>query len=141
MAEGNGRQECYGYVRHPVRIAGGKTYRLRVRFRFSGLEDINRNLVHGVFTDKFNNGIFRYRKERDWIIGEGDFPGPPEDQVGEVRLYFRYCATGKVWWSQVSLEECKPLQWWKPWDRETAWQADPPFPTGRHSSDERPAVQ
>ena len=109
MAEGNGRQECYGYIRHPVRIAGGKTYRLRVRFRISGLEDINRNLVHGVFTDKFNNGIFRYRKERDWIIGEGDFPGPPEDQVGEVRLYFRYCATGKVWWGQVSLEECKPI--------------------------------
>jgi len=109
MAEGNGRQECYGYVRHPVRIAGGKTYRLRVRFRFSGLEDINRNLVHGVFTDKFNDGIFRYRKERDWIVGEGDFPGPPEDQAGEVRLYFRYSATGKVWWGQVSLEECKPI--------------------------------
>jgi predicted amidohydrolase len=109
MAEGNGRQECYGYLRHPVRIAGGKTYRMRARFRFSGLSDINRNLVHGVFTNQFNNGIFQYRKEGDWGIGEGHFPGPPEDQDGEVRLYFRYSATGKVWWEQVSLEECMPI--------------------------------
>lgn len=109
MAEGNGRQECYGYLRHPVRMVGGKTYRMRARFRFSGLDDINRNLVHGVFTDKFSNGIFQYRKEGDRIVGEGHFPGPPEDQNGEVRLYFRYSARGKVWWEQISLEECMPI--------------------------------
>ena len=109
MAEGNGRQECYGYLRHPVRMAGGKTYRMRVRFRFSGFDDINRNLVHGVFTDKFNNGIFQYRKEGDRVSGEGCFVGPPEGQSGDVRLYFRYSATGKVWWEQVSLEECMPI--------------------------------
>ena len=103
MAEGNGREECYGYIRHPVKLEGGKTYRMRVSFRFSSLEDINRNLVHGVFTDKFNNGIFEYVKDGDQIIGEGCFPGPPEDQPGEVRLYFRYSARGKVWWDRVSM--------------------------------------
>ncbi len=109
MAEGNGRRECYGYLRHPVRLAGGKTYRLRARFRFSGFEDVNRHLVHGVFAQNFNNGILRYRREGDSIIGEGHFPGPPEDRDGEVRLYFRYSAKGRVWWDQVSLEECEPI--------------------------------
>ena len=112
MAEGNGRKECYGYVRIPVRLAGGKTYRLRVRFRFAGLEDVNRHLVHGVFAKdalKFNNGIFEYRKEGDWGVGEARFPGPPKDLEAEVRLYFRYSATGKAWWDQVALAECDPI--------------------------------
>jgi len=109
MAEGNSREECYGYIRHPVEFAGGKTYRLAVRFRFSGLEDINRNLVHGVFTDKFNDGVFQYRKEGDWVIGEAEFAGPAESQAGEVRLYFRYSAMGKVWWDHVSIEESHPI--------------------------------
>jgi predicted amidohydrolase len=42
-------------------------------------------------------------------VGEGNFTGPAVAQDGEVRLYFRYSATGKVWWDRVSLEECKPL--------------------------------
>jgi predicted amidohydrolase len=109
MAQGNGRRECYGYIRHPLRLAGGKTYRMRVQFRFANLDDVNRSLVHGIFTDKFNNGIFEYRKEGDLIIGEGRFTGPPQNQDGEVRLYFRYSARGQVWWEQVSLEECAPI--------------------------------
>ena len=109
LAEGNGRAECYGYIRHPVELTSGKTYRLQVRFRFSGLEDINQNLVHGVFTEKYNDGVFQYRRSGEWIIGEAQFPGPPENQTGEVRLYFRYSSAGKVWWDQVILEECEPL--------------------------------
>jgi predicted amidohydrolase len=109
MGEGNGRRECYGYLRHAVRLAGGKTYRMRAKFRFSGFEDVNRHVVQGVFTKKFNNGIFQYRKEEDSVIGEGRFAGPADDQDGEVRLYFRYSAHGKAWWDQVSLEECNPI--------------------------------
>jgi hypothetical protein len=56
-AEGNGRAECFGYVRHPVRFTPGKTYRLRVRLRTEGLTDVNRHLVHGVF-GSFNAGYF-----------------------------------------------------------------------------------
>lgn len=109
LGEGNGRKQCYGYIRHHVRMAGGKTYCMRVRFRFSGFDDVDLHVVHGVFTTKFNNGIFQYRKEGDSVIGEGHFLGPPEDQDGEVRLYFRYSARGRVWWDEVSLEECKPI--------------------------------
>ena len=108
-AAGNGREECYGYIRHPVKLSRGKAYRLRVRFRFSGFDDVNRTLVHGIFTDQYNDGIFQYCKMGDWVMGEATFAGPPEDQAGEVRLYFRYSATGKVWWDYVSLEEVKPI--------------------------------
>lgn len=109
MAEGNGRKECYGYLRAPVRLGGGKTYRMRVRFRFSGMDDVNRHLVHGVFTQKFNNGIFQYWKDGDWVIGEAHFAGPSGDEAGEVRLYFRYSSKGRVWWKEVSLQESNPI--------------------------------
>lgn len=111
MAEGNGRRECYGYVRHPVQLSSGKSYRLRVRFRFTGLEDVNRHLVHMVYARGFNDGVFRYSKQDDWVVGEGRFQGPNNAASlagGEVRLYFRYSPNGKVWWDQVSLQECEP---------------------------------
>lgn len=110
MAEGNGRGQCYGYVRYPVRLMGGKTYRMQVKFHFAGFEDVNRHLVHGVFTRKFNNGIFQYTREGNTALGEGRFAGPAQDEEGEVRLYFRYSARGKVWWEWVSLEECQPIR-------------------------------
>jgi len=110
MAEGNGRKECFGIVKHPVSLAAGKTYRLRVRFRFEGFDDVNRHLVHGVFAGGFNNGIFEYRKEGPWVIGENRFPGPAAAAAGELRLYFRYSPQGRVWWSAVSLQECEPVR-------------------------------
>ena len=110
MAEGNGRQECFGYLRCPVRLSGGKTYRLRVRFRVNGFEDIDHHLIHGVFSKSFNDGVFRYKREGGVFVGEGHFTGPPTDVEGEVRLYFRYSARGKVWWKEASLEECAPIK-------------------------------
>jgi len=109
LADGNGRRECYGYIRYPVRLAGRKTYRLRVRFRFVGFEDVKRHLVHGVFADSFNHGVFWYRVEDGWVIGEQRFAGPDEETLAEVRLIFRFSATGRVWWDRVSLQECEPI--------------------------------
>lgn len=108
-AAGNGRKECFGCIVCPVQLAAGKTYRFRVRFRFEGFEDANRHLVHGVFAAGFNDGIFSYRKDDDWVIGENRFPGPAKAAGGEVRLYFRYSAAGKVRWSGVSLQESEPI--------------------------------
>src|SRR5262245_36410158 len=56
-ARGNGRAECFGYVKHTVRLLKDKTYRLRVRLRCDGLEDLNRHLVHAVHGYGFNDGI------------------------------------------------------------------------------------
>jgi predicted amidohydrolase len=110
LAEWNGRKECFGIAKHPLRLAAGKTYRMRVRFRVEGLDDVNRHLVHGVFCGGFNDGIFEYRKEGGWVIGEARFPGPAAAADGEMRLYFRHAAQGKVWWSGVSLQECDSIK-------------------------------
>lgn len=110
MAEGNGRGECFGYVRYKVHLHGGKTYRLRVQFRFAGMKDVNRHLVHGVFgSDGFNDGIFSYRRQGDLVVGSHRFPGPAKGEDAEVRLYFRFSPAGKVWWERVSLRPCAPI--------------------------------
>ena len=109
MAKGNGQPACFGYVRHPVRFEANRTYRLRVLLRCEGLADLNRHLLHGVFGD-FNDGVFSYRKEGDWVIGEGRFPAPQTPANGEVRLCFRYSPHGRVWWKRVSLQECAPAK-------------------------------
>jgi len=123
MAAGDGRRECFGYIRHPVHLEAGKTYRLRVRLRYEGMDDLNLNLVHGIFADGFNDGIFSYQVEGknnplapfgkgdkvENVIGDNRFPGPEKPTDGEVRLYFRFSANGKVWWKHVSLQECEPI--------------------------------
>ena len=106
LVEGNGRKECFGILRHHVTLPPGKTYRFRVRFKFQGFDDVNRHLVHGVFTKK-NDGIFTYRKEGEWAVGETRLALAGE---GDVRLYFRFAPKGKVWYSNVSLTECEPVQ-------------------------------
>lgn len=112
LAQGNGRRECFGFVRHAVHLKAGKSYRMRVRFRIDGMEDVNRHLLHGIFAGPptgFNDGIFEYRKDGAWIIGENRFSGPAEDAEAHVRLYFRFSPHGQVWWQGVWLEECEPI--------------------------------
>lgn len=91
-AAGNGRETCFGYVRQRVRLEPCKTYRLRVRFRCSGLGDVNLHLLHGVFAETvaFNDGIFDYVRSGKEVIGENRFPGPSVACDADVRLYFRY---------------------------------------------------
>jgi alpha-L-fucosidase len=106
MATGTGRQECFGFIEHPVKLSG-RNYHFKVRFKVEGIEDINRNLVHGIF-GTFNDGIFHYRKESDgWIVGENRFRG--EEGDCKVRLTFRFSPNGKVWWDRILLEECAPI--------------------------------
>jgi predicted amidohydrolase len=110
MAQGNGRKECFGFVKAPFTMTKDKTYRLSVRFQIEGIDDVNRNLRHGFFGDRWaddNNGIFDYRREGDRIVGEHVFVARGEKR--EMRLYFRFSPNGKVWWEEVRLEECEPL--------------------------------
>ena len=106
LAAGNGRPECFGFIEHPVQLSA-KDYCFRVRFKVEGIDDVNRNLTHGIF-GTFNDGIFRYRREEGgWIVGENRFRG--KEGAGKVRLTYRFAATGKVWWDQVYLGECPPI--------------------------------
>ena len=109
QAEGNGRLECFGYLRHKVHLEAGKTYRMRAQLRFDGMEDLNHHVVHSVFAVGFNDGIFTYRKHADRVIGEDRFPGPTTAADGEVRLQFRFSKDGKVWWDRISIQECDPI--------------------------------
>ena len=106
MARGNGRRECFGYVSQKFTLPDNKTFLMRVIFRVDGIEDVNRNLVHGIFGD-FNNGIFEYHREGKWIVGEHKFPGKGKNC--EARLYFRFSPKGKVWWKEISITECEPV--------------------------------
>ena len=108
-ATGNGRRECFGYARHEIHLEANKTYRMRVKLRFENMDDLNRHLVHGVFAPNFNDGVFSYRRQNDWVIGDSKFPTDDKTVDGEVRLYFRFSPNGKVWWDQVSIQECEPI--------------------------------
>jgi hypothetical protein len=108
-ARGNGRRECFGYLRHAVTLEAGKTYCLRVRLRAEGLADIDRHLVHAVLGEGFNNAVFSYHREDGVIVGEERFSGPDRDLEAEIRLYYRFSAYGRVWWEHVSLLECAPI--------------------------------
>lgn len=106
MAQGNGRKECFGYVRQKFTLPENRTFLMRVVFRVEGIEDVNRNLVHGIYGD-FNNGIFKYHREGKWLVGEHKFPGKGKNC--EARLYFRFSPKGKVWWKEISITECDPI--------------------------------
>jgi len=103
--EGNGRVECFGYLRHKVDLPAGKTYRFRVRFKFEGFEDVNRHLLHAIFVGN-NDAILHYRKDGAWAVGEGRFTAGGK---GEVRLYFRFAPRGRVEYARVALQECAPI--------------------------------
>ena len=106
LAAGNGRKECFGFIEHPGQLSA-KNYHFKVRFKVEGIEDVNRNLTHGIF-GAFNDGIFRYRQEADgWIVGENRFRG--KEGACKVRLTFRFAASGRVWWDQILLEECPTI--------------------------------
>ena len=62
--------------------------------------------MHG---SNFNDGVWTYRREGEWIVGENSFPGPDKDMDAEIRLYFRYSAHGRVVWDGVEFEEREPI--------------------------------
>ncbi|MEI6511831.1 MAG: carbon-nitrogen hydrolase family protein [bacterium] len=113
MAQGNGRKECFGYIRCPITpmlSSTDRAFRLRVRLRYEGMTDLNRNLVHMVMADMYNNGIFMYRKEGGYLVGDNRFRGCGHElETAEIRIYFRFSPHGKVWWDEISLQECDPI--------------------------------
>ena len=54
------------------------------------MEDLNNHVVHAVFAYGFNDGIFTYHREGDWVIGDDRFAGPAKAVDGELRLQFRF---------------------------------------------------
>lgn len=109
MGQGNGKQECLGLVACPVKLQAKKTYLMEVRFKVEGIEDLHRSLLHGVFGGTFCDGIFEYRRDGEWIVGESRFDGPKKLSAAKINLCLRYTPAGKVYWKSVSIRECEPI--------------------------------
>ncbi len=117
LAEGNGREDCAGYVARPVILAGGKTYRFRVRFRAGPGINPQWHLLFGVYAGKpftpgaFNAGIFHFRRHPGGeVTGEECFLAPGRGaRPAELRVHFRQAARGRAWIRELTLEECEPV--------------------------------
>ena len=111
MMTGAGNPNCAGRLVTSFPVQGGKTYRLSVRFRMSGDVDPNANILFIFYTPEFNNGIFHFTKHANsFIEGESQFLVPGNGDInGEIWILFQYCAHGKVWISNVRMEECAPV--------------------------------
>jgi predicted amidohydrolase len=111
LAAGNGSDDCVGHIAAPVTLIGGRTYRMRVRFKISKGMDPHQNLLFCCYAG-WREGIFRFRRLDDgWIEGDDRFRIPGDGPVdGNVRILFRLSARGKAWVQNISLVECAPVK-------------------------------
>jgi len=113
LAAGNGTPDCMGWISNSFQVEAGKTFSLKVRFKASKNLNPQFSLLFGFYQEKkFNDGIFKFKKlDNGWIEGENRFLVPGEGTVpADVRIYFRYSDTGKVWIDGISLTECEPVK-------------------------------
>lgn len=108
-AEGNGRRECYGYLRCTLPLDGGRSYKLRVRLEAEGLEPMEHHLIHGIYGEGYSGGISRLESDGREVFGQVHFDGPATPMEAELRLHFRHSAHGRVTWKEAGLEECDPI--------------------------------
>jgi predicted amidohydrolase len=109
IAQGNGRAECYGYARCPVSLRSGRSYRLSVRLSAQGIEAPQHHAVQGLYALSYSGGLSILHPDGREFVGSDRFPGPAEDIRADLRLYFRYSASGRITWNEVLLEECEPI--------------------------------
>ncbi len=108
-ARGNGSEGCFGYACRPVRLEGGKSYRLTVKFTARNLDRLAHQVISGIYSSRFTAGVQDIREDGAFHIGESHFDAPAQTTDAELRLYFRYSAHGEVAWHEVRLEECEPV--------------------------------
>lgn len=111
--EGNGNPNIFGYWKFKVGIEGGKAYKYRVKFKTSGIEDVNLHVLNiinwrikGMKPEECpHDQISSYHREGEYIIGEQSFETAKEVSEAEIQLGARYIESGKVSWCEVSLAE------------------------------------
>ena len=106
--EGNGSEFAMGHFYCDTRAAKGTTYRYYARFKCSEDLDPYLNLIFGVYSDNFNNGIFKFRRDGEWLEGENTFVYNGGEKA-EIRVTFRFSARGHVLLDELVFEETKPL--------------------------------
>ncbi len=108
-ARGNGSEGCFGYACCPLRLEGGKSYRLTVKFTARNLDRLEHQVISGIYHPHFTAGVQELRTDGASHAGETQFDAPAETTDAELRLYFRYSAHGEAAWHEVRIEECEPV--------------------------------
>lgn len=83
---GGGNPYCFGQWSRRIPVEGGRTYRYKVRFRFSGINDLNLhalNILIWRVEDKPERQcpqfyIEHLYKQGEHVVGEQVFTAPPE---------------------------------------------------------------
>jgi len=112
---GGGNRYCFGCWSRAIPIEGGKYYRLRVRFRFTGMEDPNLHILNAIVWRMRGRSeiacpqdyIEYFRRDGEWVIGEQLFKAPDSADSMSINLLLRFSGEGEVWWSEVELSEDK----------------------------------
>jgi len=86
-----------------------------VLFRFQDMEDPNLHILHSLLwrvrerDDRCpQDHLHLFRRQGEWVEGEGVFQAPAGATAAEVRLYLRYSAKGTVWLNAVELTPAEP---------------------------------
>jgi predicted amidohydrolase len=110
---GGGNRYCFGCWSKHVPVEGDKAYRLRVRFRFTGIEDPNLNILNMLIWRKGDRPenqcpqdyVEYLKRDGKWVVGEQVFKAPTDADGVYINLLLRFSAGGEVWWDRVELTE------------------------------------
>lgn len=113
--EGDGNPYVFGYWKFPTEITGGKYYKFRVKFKISGIDDINLHIMNminwqgGARSPEScpHDHISWYCRDGEYIIGEQSFQTVSWATQAEIQLGIRYIPNGKISWHEASLTECE----------------------------------
>ena len=113
---GGGNPYCFGRWTRHIPVEGGKTYRYRVRFQISGVEDLNLNVLN-MLTWRVGNKpetqcpqeyIEHLYREKDYVVGEQVFTAKEKADGVDLGLLLRYIAEGEARWNLVEFFEDEP---------------------------------
>jgi predicted amidohydrolase len=112
---GGGNRYCFGRWSRRVPVKGGRYYRLKVRFRFTGMEDPNLHILNVLVWRRGDRPeiacpqdyVEHLRRDGEWVIGEQVFKAPDDADSVDINLLLRFSAEGEVWWNEVVLTEDK----------------------------------
>jgi len=106
---GNGDPLGNAYISTKIQLQPG-TYSYEVRFSLSADVNPQRNLLFQCWGDT-RDGIFKfYRLDSGMVEGRDTVTITGEKAQTELRIYFRFCARGKVKLRSLSLKPAEPIK-------------------------------
>ena len=107
---GNGKLNCFGKLGQTVVAQPGQWYRVAVRFRAEGLDDLTRcaliNLVwrrEGSLVKE--QPVDAIRREGEWLIAEKVYQCPPGADTADLEIFLRHATSGRLVIAGAELRE------------------------------------